>query len=121
MAPNINKSNMEEFHIIASKNIIWGVSGLVLGLLINDSVIYISNKFKIKHLLIQNIIQIIFCALVLALLHTYYLYGWDIKHIMPELFFVSFFFGVQYKILNNIQSTYVIDSNYNNNNNNNND
>ena len=41
MAPNINKSKMEEFHIIASKNIIWGVSGLVLGLLINASVIYI--------------------------------------------------------------------------------
>ena len=102
------QSKMDKFHIMVSKNIIWGVSGLVLGIIINDSVIYISNNLKIKYLFIQNIIQITFCALVLALLHTYYLYGWDWQHIMPELFFVSFFFGVQYKLLTNIQQSYML-------------
>lgn len=113
MSLKINKKKIDEFHIMTSKNIIWGISGLVLGIIVNDSVIYISNKLKIKYLFIQNIIQITLCAIIVSLLHIYYLYGWDWQHITPELFFVSFFFGVQYKILNNIQHTYVIDSNNN--------
>ena len=59
-------------------------------------------------------LQITICAIVIALLHTYYLFGWDWQHLMPELFFISFFFGVQYKILNNIQNTYVINNKTNN-------
>jgi len=114
------EKNIDKFHIMTTKNIIWGISGLVLGIIVNDTVIYISNKCKIKSLFIQNIIQISICALLLAFLHTYYLYGWDWQHLTPELFFVSFFFGVQYKIINNIQNTYIINNDNDNNNNNDN-
>ena len=114
------EKNIDKFHIMTTKNIIWGISGLVLGIIVNDTVIYISNKCKIKSLFIQNIIQISICALLLAFLNTYYLYGWDWQHLTPELFFVSFFFGVQYKIINNIQNTYIINNDNDNNNNNDN-
>ena len=114
MSTKKNNKSIDKFHIMTSKNIIWGISGLVIGLIINDFVIQLSNKLKIKNLFIQNILQITICAIVIALLHTYYLFGWDWQHLMPELFFISFFFGVQYKILTNIQNTYVIDNNTNN-------
>ena len=115
-------SKTDKFHIMTVKNVIWGIIGLTLGVIINDIVIYISNKFHIKYLFIQNMLQITLCAIVVSFLHTYYLYGWDWQDLTPELFFVSFFFGVQYKILTNIQHSYQIDdtNNYNNNNNNNN-
>ena len=102
--------NIDKFHIMTLKNIVWGICGLITGLIINDFVVHLSNKLKIKSLFIQNILQITICAIVLALLHTYYLFGWDWQHLIPELFFISFFFGVQYKILTNIQNTYVIDN-----------
>ena len=105
-----NNKTIDKFYIMTSKNIIWGVAGLIIGLIINDFVIYISNKLKIKSLFIQNLLQITICAVVIAFFHTYYLFGWDWQHVMPELFFISFFFGVQYKMLNNIQNTYVIDN-----------
>ena len=101
-------SKIDKFHIMTIKNIIWGIIGLTLGVIINDTVIYISNNLHIKYLFIQNILQISLCAIVVSFLHTYYLYGWDWQHLTPELFFVSFFFGVQYKLLTNIQNTYII-------------
>lgn len=111
----INIGNIDKFHIMIIKNIIWAIIGVVLGIIINDSVIYLANEYNIKNLFIQNIIQLTMCSLVVAFLHTYYLFGWDWQNLSPDLFFISFFFGVQYKIMNNIQNTYVIDSNNNSN------
>jgi len=108
-----NNKTMDKFHIMATKNIFWGILGLGLGITVNDTVIYLSNKFKIKNLFIQNIMQITICAIVVTVLHTNYLYGWDWQHLTPELFFVSFFFGVQYKLLSNIQNTYIINNDTN--------
>jgi len=109
-----NNKLIDRFHIMTSKNIIWAIAGLSSGLIINYFVIYISNNLKIKNLFIQNLLQITICAIVISFLHTYYLFGWNWKHLMPELFFISFFFGVQYKILTNLQNTYVIDNKTNN-------
>jgi len=115
------KTRIDKFHIMTIKNVIWGVCGLGMGIIINDIVIYLSNTLRIKYLLLQNFIQIVLCAIVLSLLHIYNIYGWSWQHLTPELFFVSFFFGVQYKMLTNIQHTYeIVDTNiYNNNNNSN--
>jgi len=115
-----NNKTMDKFHIMATKNIFWGILGIGLGITVNDTVIYLSNKFKIKNLFIQNIMQITICGIVVALLHRHYLYGWDWQHLTPELFFISFFFGVQYKLLSNIQNTYIITDINNNTNNTNN-
>jgi hypothetical protein len=106
---NTNNKTIDKFHIMVVKNIFWGIFGLGLGIIVNDTVIYLSNKFKIKNHIIQNIMQITICAIVVALLHINYLYGWYWQHLTPELFFVSFFFGVQYKLLTNIQSTYILE------------
>jgi hypothetical protein len=59
-------SKIDKFHIMTVKNVIWGIIGLTLGVIINDIVIYISNKFHIKYLFIQNMLQITLCAIVVS-------------------------------------------------------
>jgi len=34
-------------HIMIIKNFIWGMLGIILGIIINDIVVYVSNKLKI--------------------------------------------------------------------------
>ncbi len=92
------------------KNAGWGAAGLFFGILINNINVALSNSLKIKYLIVQNIMQLFLCSLTLATLHTYYHYfGWSWQNITPGLFFVSFFFGVQFKIMLNIQSSYILD------------
>ena len=92
------------------KNAGWGTTGLFFGILINNIVIALSNTLKIKYLIVQNIMQLFLCSLTLATLHTYYHYfGLSWQNITPGLFFVSFFFGVQFKLMLNIQSSYILD------------
>ena len=92
------------------KNAGWGAGGLLLGILINNIIVALSNTLKIKYLIVQNIMQLFLCSLALATLHNYYHYfGWSWQNITPGLFFVSFFFGVQFKIMLNIQSSYILD------------
>ena len=100
------KSN---FAYMAIKSASWGIIGLVLGISINNSIIYLSNKLNINILIIQNILQILFCAILLSLLNYYFhFFGWSWQATTEGVFFVSFFFGVQYKLLTNIQNTYII-------------
>uniref|UniRef100_A0A6C0F037 Uncharacterized protein n=1 Tax=viral metagenome TaxID=1070528 RepID=A0A6C0F037_9ZZZZ len=110
MSSKMKNVKIDDFHVMTVKNVFWGITGLILGLIINDIVIFVSNTFKIKYLLLQNFIQITLCAMLLAVIHTNNLYGWSWQHLIPELFFISFFFGVQYKILSNLQHSYVIHS-----------
>jgi len=92
------------------KNASWGAVGLFFGILINNINVALSNSLKIKYLIVQNIMQLFLCSLTLATLHTYFHYfGWSWQNITPGLFFVSFFFGVQFKIMLNIQSSYILD------------
>ena len=99
----------DNFFNMAIKNFSWGVLGLVFGISINNSIIYLSNKLNINILIIQNILQILFCAILLSLLNYYFhFFGWSWQNATEGLFFVSFFFGVQYKLLTNIQNTYII-------------
>ena len=99
----------DNFFNMAIKNFSWGVLGLVFGISINNSIIYLSNKLNINILIIQNILQILFCAILLSLLNYYFhFFGWSWQATTEGVFFVSFFFGVQYKLLTNIQNTYII-------------
>ena len=96
--------------MMAMKNAGWGATGLFFGILINNIIVALSNSLKIKYLIVQNIMQLFLCSLTLATLHNYYHYfGWSWQNITPGLFFVSFFFGVQFKIMLNIQSSYILD------------
>jgi len=99
----------DNFANMAIKNFAWGTTGLILGVIVNNIVIYLSNHLKIKYLIVQNVIQLILCSILLALMHSYHNYfGWTWQNLTPGLFFVSFFFGVQYKILSNIQNTFIL-------------
>ena len=92
------------------KNASWGASGLLFGILINNIIVALSNTLKIKYLMVQNIMQLFLCSLALATLHNYYHYfGWSWQNITPGLFFVSFFFGVQFKIITNIQIATILE------------
>ena len=95
--------------IMSIKNILWGSLGLIIGILINDTVIFLANYFKIKSLFLQNVIQITFCSIILAFMHTYHKFiGWTLQSTLPGLFFLAFLFGVQFKILNNIENSYIL-------------
>jgi hypothetical protein len=90
------------------KNFTWGALGIILGIIINNSIVLISTLFKIKTLLLQNIIQLTLCSFILALIQRSFNYfGWSWQNITPGLFFVSFFFGIQFNIFTNIQNTYI--------------
>jgi hypothetical protein len=69
----------------------------------------IGNTFKIYNLLIQNFIQISICGITLALIEKINNnFAWSWQNVTPGLFFISFFFGTQFKILNNIASKHII-------------
>ena len=108
MSKNNLYKPIDNLYSMIIKNFVWGICGITLGIIINNSVIVISKKFKIKHLLAQNIIQLALCSYVLALINCLFNYfGWTWQNITPGLFFVSFFFGVQVKIFSNLQTSYI--------------
>ena len=95
--------------IITLYNFVWGILGLTLGISINDIIIIMSDLFDIKILFVQNILQVIVCSLTLAFIQYFNNYfGWSWQNITPGLFFVSFFFGTQFKILNNIAGEHLL-------------
>ena len=97
----------DNFLYMTLKNFTWGFLGLCIGIIINDTVIYLSNKAKINILIIQNILQVLICSIVLSSFYSFHNYfGWSWQNATEGLFFVSFFFGVQFKLLNNIENTY---------------
>ena len=101
----------DNVYVTIFKCIVYGILGLILGILINDTVIYLSNAFKIKKKLIQNIIQIVLCAIVVAILHTSNKFlGWTLRNTIPGMFFITLLFNVQLKLYDNIQSSFFLKS-----------
>jgi len=99
----------DNVYVMSVKNGIWGITGLIIGILVNNFIILISNVFKIHNLFTQNMIQISVCSIVISGIQHYNNYfGWSWQNITPGLFFVSFFFGTQFKILNNVANLHMI-------------
>jgi len=95
--------------IMTLYNFVWGILGLTLGISINDIIIIMSDLFDIKILFVQNILQVTLCSLTLAFIQYFNNYfGWSWQNITPGLFFVSFFFGTQFKILNNLADQHLL-------------
>ena len=115
---NIYKPSDNLFNMII-KNTSWGFFGIILGLLINNITICISNTYANTYginttntniILLEILIQIILCSIILAIIHSYYNYiGWSWQNTTAGFIFVSFFFGVQYNVFINIQKTLIID------------
>lgn len=94
------------------KNFVWGMLGLVLGVIVNNIVIKTANTFDLRGKNGQNILQILLCSVVLAMIHNYNNYfGWTWQNVTPGLFFVSFFFGTQFKIMTNVNEDYTVKEN----------
>jgi len=100
------------------KSIVWGISGMFLGVSINNIITAISNSYKNSKNNIPSVIielfeiflQIILCSVMLSLIHSYFNYiGWTWQNTTFGFIFVSFFFGVQHNILTNIEKTLLID------------
>lgn len=100
---------LDNFFYMSLKNFTWAIAGLVLGVIVNDIIVFLRNNLKIKYLIIQNILQLILCSVFLAGIQIQYNYfGRSWQTLTHGLFFVSFFFGVQFKIFTNIQNTYIL-------------
>ncbi len=99
-----------DFKHMAVNNLWWGFLGLTIGIFNNNFIVFLSNKLNITSLLIQNLIQLTVCSCLLASIHTYFnFFGWTWQNTTPGLFFVSFFFGVQFKVITNIQNSYILE------------
>ena len=101
----------DNIYIITIKCIIWGVLGLILGIIINDIVIYLSKILHIRNYIIQDIIQIVLCAILVSFLHTYHKFiGWTLHSTIQGIFFIALLFNVQYKLTKNIEKSYIINN-----------
>jgi hypothetical protein len=90
--------------------LLWGTLGLILGVMNNNMIVVITNKLNVESLLLQNTLQLVFCSILLSAIHVNYNYfGWSWQNLTPGLFFVSFFFGVQFKMITNIQNSYIVE------------
>jgi uncharacterized protein YacL len=89
-------------------NFVWAMVGIISGILLNNIAIKIFKMFNIVDDTMQNILQLMLCSVLLAYVHTNMnnYFGWTWQNVTPGLFFVSFFFGTQYKIFSNL-SKYV--------------
>ena len=99
----------DSFHIMLTKNIVWCILGIILGVLNNNIIVFLSNIFNIQILFIQNVLQILLCSFVLTVIqYSFNYFGWSWQNVTPGLFFISFFFGIQYNIFTNIQKEYIL-------------
>jgi len=87
---------------LTMKNFLWGLIGITLGLAVNYSTKWI-NSYHI-------IFQLFACLIVLAFIQIqiHPMFGWSWQNITPGLFFVSFFFGTQFVMFENMQKLFVI-------------
>jgi hypothetical protein len=101
---------MYDFSQMAFNNVLWGFIGLTVGIFNNNFIVFLSNKLNIKSLLIQNLMQLVMCSSLLAVIHIYFnFFGWSWQNTTPGLFFIAFFFGVQFKMITNIQNSYILE------------
>jgi hypothetical protein len=90
------------------KNFVIGALGFFLGILNNVISLYAHNILNITNTLLKVLLHLFISCVILALLQYYFNYfSWIWKNVTSELFFVSFFFGVQYNIFSDT-ITYIV-------------
>ena len=102
---NIYKQS-DHFVKLSTKNLLWGVMGIMLGLITNNVVIYFVEKYKITNNKLKILLHLFLCAIILSFIQIYLsnYFGWTWQNLTPGLFFVSFYFGVQYNIFTLLQN-----------------
>lgn len=86
---------------MTAKNFLWGLIGIALGLVVNYLTQFTNNY--------QIIYQLFVCSIVLAVVQIQInpMFGWSWQNITPGLFFVSFFFGAQFVMFENMQKIVI--------------
>lgn len=85
------------------KSILWGALGIFFGRISNMMTVLVCKIGRINNMVLQNFTQLFICASILTLLRYFHHYfGWTWQNTTAGLFFVSFFFGTQFKIMSNI-------------------
>ena len=98
----------DNFYMTSLKSFTFGSIGLILGIAINNAVVFIANTLKMKTAILQIIMQLIVCSTVLAGIHHFYNYfGHSWQNVTEGLFFISFLFGVQFNLYTNVQNAYI--------------
>lgn len=104
---------IDGFYILATKNFVWGFFGLLFGIIINNVSVFIVRNLEIKNMVLLKIsnitMQLFICSVFLAsiqLFNEYFTWSW--QNITPGLFFISFFFGSQFKTFTETQDLFVI-------------
>ena len=90
-------------YTIVIESIIFGLSGLIVGLFIDKTFIKLSKNYK-EHKIILSILQIALSGLVLGLMYVYIspYFTNHFQRTLSGLAFPSFFYGIQ----SNIYSTW---------------
>jgi hypothetical protein len=102
---NIYKPNETVISMIL-KNFIWGLIGIVLGVIVNIIIQSTMSQVDVGYQSeIKLLLQLAICSGVLAFIHVNINneFGWTWQNITPGLFFVSYFFGTQFATFTNIQ------------------
>ncbi len=95
----------ESFMSMSCRNFIYGLIGIIFGLVINSISQKINKKLKIENKNLKIIMQLFICSISLGYVHTILIpqFGWSWQNLTEGLFFISFFFGVQYSVFSDIQ------------------
>lgn len=95
----------ESINTMISKNFIWGLIGIIVGLIVNNLSIKLSKILYLKSKHYQIILQLLLCSTILPFISIYIhpKFGWSWQNEVSGLFFVSFFFGVQFMAFDNLQ------------------
>jgi hypothetical protein len=78
------------------KNFILGSLGFFLGFLNNIISLYTNSILHITNMVLKVLLHLFISCVILALLQYYLNNSLILKNVTSEIFFVSFFFGVQY-------------------------
>lgn len=90
---------------LTSMNIIWSILGIILGVTTDKVIGGLVHKFNISNDMTKILIHLLACCIILSIIQTTIsnYFGWSWQNITPGLFFISFYFGVQYNIFTMIQ------------------
>ena len=102
----MSKEERETVLALTVKNLLWTLSGILIGLSANLVNSYLVESTKLNYA--SLLLQLLLTSAVLAIIHqSVKRFGWTWQNTTPGLFFISFYFGVQFSVFQSIQKLFV--------------
>jgi len=107
---SIDYTPSDTFLVMTGKNISHSFAGLIAGIIVNRLGVAVYERLGITDKNVRIAGQIVLCSVLLAYIHTRVnnQMGWEWQNVTPGIFFISFFFGVQYLSFTSIQEVYGV-------------